>query len=195
MSRYLAIEGVDGAGKSTICERLAERLRDRGEAVVVVREPGGTAVGETIRGILLDGQDMAPWTEALLFAAQRAQLMAEVVAPALGRGETVISDRTYYSSLAYQGGARGLGVDLVRIVNEAGLGGVVPDQVFVLWVDPEAALARQQQVDRIGGEGGRFQREVAETYRDLAATDPDRVHLVDAARDVDEIVAAIVEML
>jgi dTMP kinase len=195
MSRYLAIEGVDGAGKSTVCELLAERLRQGGEVVTVVREPGGTAVGETIRRVLLDGGELAPWTEALLFAAQRAQLVAEVVGPALGRGETVVSDRSYYSALAYQGGARGLGVDLVRVVNEAGLAGIVPDRVFVLWVDPQTALSRQREVDRIGGEGPRFQARVAETYRLLAAAEPERVHLVAAAGDTEAVVDAILELL
>lgn len=193
MSRYLAIEGVDGAGKSTVCARLAERLRQRGAEVTVVREPGGTELGEQIRRLLLHGEDMAPWTEALLFAAQRAQLAAQVIAPALARGETVISDRTYYSSLAYQGGARGLGVDLVRRVNEAGLDGILPDLVVVLWLDPDSAHARQDGLDRIGAEGGGFQREVAAAYRALADGDPERVRLVDAARPLNEVVDEIME--
>lgn len=195
MSAYLGIEGVDGAGKSTVCVELAARLRERGETVTVVREPGGTATGESIRSLLLHGEDMAPWTEALLFAAQRAQLVAEVVAPALGRGEYVISDRTYFSSLAYQGGARGLGVERVRDVNEAGLDGVVPDLVVVLWLDPANALARQDGVDRIGGVGAGFQVRVSEVYRRLAAEDPERVKVIDASRPVSEIVDEIVEML
>lgn len=195
MSAYLGIEGVDGAGKSTVCVELAARLRERGETVTVVREPGGTATGEAIRSLLLHGEDMAPWTEALLFAAQRAQLVAEVVSPALARGEYVISDRTYYSSLAYQGGARGLGVERVRDVNEAGLDGVVPDLVVVLWLDPANALARQDGVDRIGGAGAGFQVRVSEVYRRLAGDDPERVKVIDASRPVSEIVGEIVEML
>lgn len=195
VSGYLGIEGVDGAGKSTVCVELADRLRERGETVTVVREPGGTATGEAIRSLLLHGEDMAPWTEALLFAAQRAQLVAEVVAPALARGEYVVSDRTYYSSLAYQGGARGLGVERVRDVNEAGLDGVVPDLVVVLWLDPANALARQDGVDRIGGVGARFQVQVSEVYRRLAAEDPERVRVVDAARPVPEVVDDILGML
>jgi len=195
VSAYLGIEGVDGAGKSTVCVELATRLRETGATVTVVREPGGTATGEAIRSLLLHGEDMAPWTEALLFAAQRAQLVAEVVAPALARGEYVISDRTYYSSLAYQGGARGLGVEPVRDVNEAGLDGVVPDLVVVLWLDPANALARQDGLDRIGGVGTGFQVRVSEVYRRLAAEDPERVRLVDASRPVSEVVDDIVEML
>lgn len=195
MIRYLGLEGVDGAGKSTVVQGVTARLTDMGREVVVVREPGGTPVGEEIRSLLLHGSDMAPWTEALLFAAQRAQLAATVVAPALAAGKSVVSDRTYYSSLAYQGGARGLGIDRVRAVNEAGLDGVVPDLVVVLWLDPEAALARQEGVDRIGGAGGPFQGRVAAAYRRLADEEPDRVVLIEAERPLDEIVADIVGRL
>lgn len=195
MSRYVAIEGVDGAGKSTVCRAVVERLRQLGESVLLVREPGGTRVGETLRSLLLHDDDMAPWTEALLFAAQRAQLASEVVAPALERGEWVVSDRSYYSSLAYQGAARGLGVAEVRAVNEAGLGPVRPDLVVVLWLDPDAALARQDVVDRIGGEGEKFQADVAEAYRRLAEEEPERVRLVDAARALEEVVGEIVEIV
>lgn len=193
MSLYLAIEGVDGAGKSTVAAAVVEEFRRRGREVVAVREPGGTDIGEEIRSLLLHGDEMAPWTEALLFAAQRAQLAAAVIRPALDRGATVVSDRTYFSSLAYQGGARGLGVDQVRAVNEAGLDGVVPDLVVVLWLDPDDALARQQGIDRIGGEGGDFQSRVAATYRHLAAADPARVVIVDAGRPLDEVVTEIVD--
>lgn len=195
MSLYLAIEGVDGAGKSTVSRVVADRLGEEGATVHLVREPGGTRVGESIRSLVLHDEDMAPWTEALLFAAQRAQLAAEVVAPALARGEWVVSDRSYYSSLAYQGAARGLGVDQVRAVNEAGLGSVRPDLVVVLWVDPDQALARQDIVDRIGGEGDEFQRAVAEAYRRLADEEPGRVRLVDAGRIVHEVVGEILEMI
>lgn len=190
---YLAIEGVDGAGKSTVTGAVSEALRHAGRDVVVVREPGGTRLGEEIRSLLLHGSEMAPWTEALLFAAQRAQLVAEVVAPALADGKTVVSDRTYYSSLAYQGAARGLGVDRVRAVNETGLQGVVPDLVAVLWLDPGDALSREDGTDRISGEGSTFQEKVADAYRSLAETD-DRVRLLDASRPLDETVAEILEL-
>ncbi|MFP3914217.1 MAG: dTMP kinase [Actinomycetota bacterium] len=195
MTRYLAIEGVDGAGKSTVSAALVERLGRTGRTVRLVREPGGTPVGESIRDLLLHGEDMADWTEALLFAAQRAQLAAEVIAPALERGEWVVSDRSYYSSLAYQGAARGLGVEAVRAVNEAGLDGVVPDLVVVLWVEPGEALARQDIVDRIGGVGEGFQAAVAKAYRHLAEEEPERVRLVDASHSVDAIVAEIARLV
>lgn len=195
MNRYVAIEGVDGAGKSTVAREVAERLRGLGEKVRLVREPGGTPMGEQIRSLLLHDEDMVPWTEALLFAAQRAQLASEVIAPALEEGEWVVSDRSYYSSLAYQGAGRGLGLETVRVVNEAGLGEVVPDVVVVLWIDPEEALARQDVIDRIGGEGERFQVEVADAYRRLAADEPSRVRLVDAGRTLEEVVEEIMEMI
>ena len=195
MTGYIAIEGVDGAGKSTVASAVTARLRSLGRAAELVREPGGTSLGEDIRHVLLHGDAMTPWAEALLFAAQRAQLAATVIAPALAEGTMVVTDRSYYSSLAYQGGGRGLGVEKVRAVNEAGLAGVVPDVVVVLWLDPDTALARQAAVDRIGGEGREFQRTVAETYRLLAAEDPDRVHLLDAARPLDDVVDDIVEMV
>lgn len=195
MSRYVAIEGVDGAGKSTVAREVAERLRSLGEKVRLVREPGGTPMGERIRSLLLHDEDMAPWTEALLFAAQRSQLASEVIAPALDEGEWVVSDRSYYSSLAYQGAGRNLGVAAVRAVNEAGLGGVVPDVVVVLWIDPEQALARQDVIDRIGGEGEGFQLEVAEAYRRLADDEPDRVRLVEAGRTLEDVVEEIVELI
>ncbi|CAN5858834.1 dTMP kinase [soil metagenome] len=195
MKRYVAIEGVDGSGKSTVARAVADRLRESGMSVVAVREPGGSPLGEQIRALLLHGDDMTPWTEALLFAAQRAQLAATVIGPALAAGSVVVTDRSYYSSLAYQGGARGLGVEEVRSVNEAGLGGIVPDLVVVLWVDPEDALARQEGVDRIGGEGEDFQRSVADAYRLLAERDPAGVRLVDASRDSAAVVDEIVGMV
>lgn len=193
--RYLAIEGVDGAGKSTVATGLVARLSDGGHQVRFVREPGGTSLGEQIRSLLLHGEHMTAWSEALLFAAQRAQLAAEVIAPALERGEMVVSDRSYYSSLAYQGFARRLGVDRVRAVNEAGLDGVMPDRVVVLWLSPDAALARQDVVDRIGGTGAGFQGQVAAGYRELANAEPERVRLVDAAREVEEIVDEIMDLI
>ena len=178
--RYIALEGIEGAGKSTIQDHLAAALGRDGTEVVTVREPGGTAVGEGIRTLLLEGDDMGPWTEALLFAAQRSQLAGEVIEPALARGAWVVGDRSVYSSLAYQGGGRGIGIEAVRRVNQAGLGGTWPDLVIVLAVDPQAGLARQEGEDRIGGQGFAFQQRVAGFYDELAAAEPDRVAVVDA---------------
>jgi len=186
--RYIGFEGIDGAGKSTVAEAVAAELRADVRNVVTVREPGGTPVGEAIREILLHShEDLVPWSEALLFAASRAQLAAQTVAPLLEAGAWVLSDRTVYSSLAYQGAGRGLGIELVRTVNAAGLDNVWPDLVIVLELDPTTGLGRQEEPDRIGGEGIELQDRVAAAYRQIAATDP-RLVFVDGSRSVAEVV-------
>lgn len=188
---YLALEGAEGTGKSTVGQLLADSARAAGETVAMVREPGGTPLGEEIRRLLLHADDMTPWAEAALFAASRAQLVLEVVRPALEAGALVISDRTYYSSLAYQGYARGLGVEAVRSLNEAVLLGFIPDLVAVIEVDPDVALGRQTDPDRIGGAGSEFQRLVAEGYRKLVAEEPERVVSVDGGGSPDSVAAKI----
>lgn len=177
---YLALEGIEGSGKSTLGRLLGTRLSDRRIDSISVREPGGTELGEELRRLVLHAGHVAPWAEAALFAASRAQLAAEVIAPALADGRWVISDRSYYSSLAYQGGGRGLGVDSVRRLNETVLDGVLPDLVVVLDIEPEVGFARETERDRIGEGGLALQRTVAETYRRLAAED-DRIMLLDAS--------------
>lgn len=190
IGRYVAFEGVDGAGKTTVAARVAERLAARGFDLVTVREPGGTLTGEAIRRILLDlGGVVGDWAEALLFAAARSQLAAEVVGPALAAGRAVVSDRSVYSSLAYQGGARGLGIEAVRRVNEAGLGGVWPQTVVLLRVDPSRGLAREEEINRISEAGLALQVEVADAYDRLAAAEPDRFVVLDATTGL----AAVVE--
>ncbi len=194
-SRYVALEGGDGSGKTTLSAALSARLRQLGDEAVEVREPGGTDLGETVRELLLDSDHVFPWAEVFLFAAQRAQLVREIVAPALERGEWVVSDRTYFSSIAYQGGARRLGRDRVREINELGLEGIVPGSVFVIEVDPETALGRQHREDRIGGEGADFQARVRQAYRDIAVDEPERVHLLDGSLSVAELVEMIIEVI
>jgi dTMP kinase len=193
--RYIALEGGDGSGKTTLSAALAARLGAGGDEVVEVREPGGTPLGEQIRQLLLDSGHVDPWAEVLLFAAQRAQLAQEVVAPALDRGAWVVSDRTYYSSIAYQGRARGLGEEQVREINEAALGGNEPGFVFVIEVDPGTALARQDHPDRIGSESLEFQEAVRAGYRDLAAAQPERVTLLDGAEPVADLVERITQVI
>jgi len=193
--RYVAFEGVEGAGKSTIVALVADRLIGSGQPVVVVREPGGTDIGEGIREVLLHGRDMAGWTEALLFAAQRAQLADEVIAPAIADGKWVLGDRSVYSSLAYQGGARKLGIDTVRSVNEAGLASVWPDLVVLLRLDPGEGLRRERGTDRIGGQGLTFQQQVADAYESLADEEPERFEIVDASRSVGEVVDDVIAVL
>jgi len=187
--RYVAVEGIDGAGKSTVAQALASRLEASGFDVLSVREPGGNVTGEAIREILLDRADpLEGWTEALLFAAARAQLAARVVAPALAVGRMVVSDRSVYSSLAYQGAGRGLGVDTVRVINEAGLQGVWPEKVVLLRVPADTGLARERQADRISREGLALQQRVAEAYDALALGEADRFIVIDASRSFADVV-------
>jgi dTMP kinase len=195
VSKYIALEGGDGSGKSTVVEALGARIETAGEEVVLVREPGGTPMGEVVRGLLLDSVKLDDWAEVFLFAAQRAELARLVVAPALKAGKWVVSDRTYYSSIAYQGRGRGLGEDDVRAINERGLGGVVPDHVFVLDVDPETGLARQHNADRIGNEGVDFQEKVRAAYLDLAEREPEKVVILDGSLPVGQLVDLIAEVV
>jgi dTMP kinase len=186
---YIAFEGIEGAGKSTVAAGVADLLDDGTRRVVRVREPGGTSTGERIRRILLDGADSpGRWAEALLFAAARAQLAEEIVGPSLQSGAWVISDRSVYSSLAYQGGGRGLGIDQVRAVNAPGLGPVWPARVVLLRIDPGTGLERQHVADRIGAEGVAFQQRVADAFDALATAESDRFLVVDASQPLEVVV-------
>jgi dTMP kinase len=194
VSKYIALEGGDGSGKSTVAAALAAHLEAAGAEVVVVREPGGTPLGEVVRGLLLDSDSLDVWAEVFLFAAQRAELAREVIAPALDSGKWVVSDRTYYSSIAYQGRGRGLGEVDVREINEKGLDGVLPDHVFVLDVDPRVALGRQHRADRIGKQGIEFQEKVRASYLGLAETES-KVVVLDGSLSVDKLVELIAEVV
>jgi dTMP kinase len=190
---FVSFEGVDGSGKSTQAELLAEHLRGAGRDVVLTREPGGTPLGEAIRGLLLGGDAMAPWAEAALFAAARAELVAEVIAPALDRGSWVVCDRFVDSSLAYQGIARDLGVDEVLELNLPAVGGRLPDRTFALLVDPDESARRLGDApDRIEREGDAFRARVIEAYRELAQRFPERIVLLDGSRPVGEVAQAVV---
>ena len=193
--RYIVLEGIEGAGKTTIADAVADAIRRQGREVLTVREPGGTAIGEALRELLLHQEEapMNDWVEAMLFAAARSQLASEVIGPALAAGTWVVADRSVYSSLAYQGAGRGLGVEKVRAVNAAGLADVWPERVILLRLDPALGLERQQVADRIGAEGVEFQATVAEAYERMAATEPDRFAVVDAADAFDDVVSAVVE--
>ena len=189
MNRYVALEGIDGAGKTSVSTALALLLEEAGHEVMRVREPGGTAVGEGLRQILLDGPPVTPWAEALMFAAARAQLVTEVIRPALDRGAWVLSDRSVYSSLAYQGAGRGLGMGRVRGINQPGLAGTWPEVVILLAVSPQRGLARQARPDRIGSQGIPFLGAVAEGFARLADEEPDRFVVIDAGRSIEQVVA------
>ncbi len=178
---FVSFEGIDGSGKSTQAALLAKALRDEGRDVIATREPGGTQAGERIRGLLLGDSVLTPWTEAALFAAARAQLVDEVILPALERGGDVVCDRFVDSSLAYQGLARGLGLDDVLELNRLATRGVVPDRTVLLLLAPDEALRRAgARPDRIEREGIAFLARVDAAYRELAERFPERIQIVDA---------------
>ena len=185
---FVTFEGIDGSGKTTQASLLAEWAAGQGREVVAVREPGGTPLGERIRGLLLNGPEMCAWAEAALFAAARAELAERVIRPALLRGAWVVCDRYVDSSLAYQGAARGLGVDAVRELNDAATGGLLPDLTFVLLVEPELGRSRLAgRRDRIEREDTEFVRRVDAGYRELAASSPGRHVALDGSLPPEEL--------
>ncbi len=190
---FISLEGIDGSGKTTQAKLLAEEL---GSETILVREPGGTPASERIRELLADPAiPLDRFTELLLFCAARAQLIEEVIHPALEREATVICDRYSDSSIAYQGGGRGLGADYVRQLCNATTGGLWPELTIVLWVEPEAALRRTQGDDRFEAEGIEFQQKVAAAYREIAEQEPGRVRLIDAEGSVDQVHKAVMAEL
>ncbi|HUB73867.1 MAG TPA: dTMP kinase [Solirubrobacteraceae bacterium] len=200
----ITIEGVDGAGKSTLAVSLQRELSARGARVQLLREPGGVELSERIRALVQDpALDVLPRTEALLYAAARAQLVHERLLPALAGGALVLLDRFVDSSLAYQGAARGLGVEQVRAVNELATGGLRPDRTLLLRIDPAAARARQAarglQADRLEREHPRFFAAVAAAYDELAQAEPERIRAIDAlqapARVLADALAAVEDLL
>jgi dTMP kinase len=177
---FISLEGLDGCGKTTQARLLAARLEAEGVEVVLTREPGGTPLGEEIRDLLLHGGDVAPWAEAALYAASRAQHVVQLIRPALARGATVICDRYVDSSVAYQGIARGLGLERVLELNLAAVEGLLPERTILLEIGVAEAAARMEgDLDRIEREGDSFRARVADAYRELAQRFPERYVTLD----------------
>lgn len=196
---FITLEGADGCGKSTQAAILADRIAATGREVVRLREPGGTAVSEKIRALVLDPEnsEMASECELLLFEASRAQLVRQVIEPALARGAVVVCDRFYDSTFAYQAAGRSLAEQTIRAANALGSCGVDPDRTLVLDMDTDTALARATRdgADRMEAEGVAFQRRVREGYLRLVAEEPRRVRRVDATGTVEEVAGRLADAL
>lgn len=192
---FLTLEGDDGVGKSTQADLLASWLEQRGYTVLRVHEPGGTRLGEKIRTLLLDREDdaMTPLAELLLFEAARAQVMNEVIEPALARGEVVVCDRFTDSTLAYQGYGRELGASLVRSTNDLACGGRYPDRTLLLVLDDDVARERVESRsadgtgDRMESAGDAFRMRLRAGFDEIAAAEPERVRIVDANGSVEQV--------
>ncbi len=198
--RLITIEGLDGAGKTTLAAGLERELAARGVAVVLLREPGGVPAAERVRDLVKDpGLHIGARAEALLYAAARAQLIEEAIAPLLAAGRWALLDRFVDSSLAYQGGGRGLGVDEVRAINEFATGGLRPDRTLLLDLDPQLgrsrSRAREEPIDRLEAERDAFFEAIRATYLELAHQDPGRIRKLDAHGSADEVLrAALAEL-
>ncbi len=192
---FVTIEGCEGAGKSTQCTLLALALERHGYPTYTAREPGGTPVSEQIRNILLDpgNGEITPHVELLLYLASRAQLVRQVILPALEQGTVVVSDRFHHSTLAYQGGARGLGLEEVERINSFATGGLLPEITFLLDLPPEDGFLRKQgtAADRMEGAGIEFHRRVREVFLELAEREPERIVVLDAREPVEKIAVQI----
>lgn len=197
--RFISLEGGEGVGKSTQATRLADALRARGLAVVQTREPGGSPGAEAIRRLLLEGQ-ADRWgarAEALMFAAARADHVARLIRPALDAGQWVVCDRFLDSSLAYQGGADGLGTDRIRTLHAIGSDGLMPDRTLLLRLPEAEALARETERDghdgdRFGSRDRSFHAAVSQAFQRLADADPARFRVVDATGTPDAVTARLV---
>jgi dTMP kinase len=198
--RLITIEGLDGAGKTTLALALHEALTRHGLDVRLLREPGGVRAAERVRELVRDPElSIVPRAEALLYAAARAQLVEEAVEPLLEGGTWVLLDRFIDSSLAYQGGGRGLGIEPVREINEFGTHGLIPDRTLLLIVDPTVGKARSrgrtEPLDRLEREQGEFFLRTASAYLELWARDMDRIRKIDATQAPDRVLAAALDQL
>jgi dTMP kinase len=202
LGRFISLEGGEGAGKSTQLRRLAEALRGRGLDVVETREPGGSPGAEAIRRLLLEGEEerWSAGTEALLFAAARGDHVAKTIVPAIEAGKWVLSDRFLDSSLAYQGGAGGIGADAVRALHQVGSGGLLPDRTLLLICPPEAAAERTSRrdsggSDRIGARDASYHADVADAFAALAEAEPERFRRIDASGTAEEVTSRLFDAI
>jgi dTMP kinase len=188
---FVSLEGIDGSGKSTQAKLLAEAL---GGGTALVREPGGTAAAEKVRELLADADlELDPMAELFLFCAARADLVRRVIRPALEAGSDVVADRFSDSSAAYQGGGRGLGIDLAERISEVATEGHKPDLTLLLWIDPELAARRHGGEDRFEAAGLDFQLAVASAYEEIANRHADRFVTVDASGSVEDVQARVMQ--
>jgi dTMP kinase len=198
--KLITIEGIDGAGKSTLASALVVALRDRGVEATLLREPGGVRAAERIRELVKDPEaTIGARAEALLYAAARAQLVEEAVAPLLAGGAVVLLDRFVDSSLAYQGAGRRLGIDAVRAINDFGTGGLIPDRTLLLALDPGVGRSRSHErgapPDRLERQPDEFFGRVAGAYAELAGADPDRIRTIDASGDPSQVLSQALSAL
>lgn len=190
---FITLEGPEGSGKTTQARVLHQHFRERGRAAMLVREPGGTPLGDKLRDILMFGNDLgiSPRAELLLFIAARAQLVDQVIRPHLETGETVICDRYADSTLAYQGYGRALSIPEIKAINHFATGGLVPDLTLILDIPPEIGLARNQKgepaVDRFEQESLEFHRRVRKGYLEVAKAEPNRCIVIDATRPAEQV--------
>jgi dTMP kinase len=198
--RLITIEGLDGAGKTTLATALETRLSASGIDVRLLREPGGVATAERIRRLVKDPDSrIGARAEALLYAAARAQLVEEAIEPMLEQGVWVLLDRFVDSSLAYQGGGRELGIEPVKVINEFATGSLRPDRTLMLTIDPSLGRARSRAraapLDRLEREHDEFFRRTAEAYAELTAAEPERIRILDASQPTDRVLAAALEAI
>jgi dTMP kinase len=198
--RLITIEGLDGAGKTTLAATLESALKALGIDVHLLREPGGVQVAERLRELVKDSEvNIGARAEALLYAAARAQLVDEAVRPLLSQGAWVLLDRFVDSSLAYQGAGRSLGIAVIREVNDFATGGLVPDRTLLLSIDPSLgrarSRARRDPLDRLELEDDDFHARIAAAYAELAAAEPQRIRTIDAAQEPDDVLASALEAL
>ena len=196
--KLITVEGIDGAGKTTLARSLLAALRERGLNVTLLREPGGVRAAERIRELVQDPQArIGDRAEALLYAAARAQLVEEALTPLLAEGQLVLLDRFVDSSLAYQGGGRSLGIDSIRAINQFGTGGLVPDRTLLLQITTAAGRARSdgraEPLDRLERQPDAFFDRVADAYAELAAAEPGRIRVIDASQAPEAVLEAALE--